>query len=674
MPLDGICMQAVAEELRPELLGLRIDKVQQPARDQVILLLRGNKRLLLNAGANAPRIQLTALTRDNPAEPPMFCMLLRKHLVGGRVAAVTQPPLERLVRLELDVTDDFGQPGRRTLVLEAMGRRSNLILLDGEGRIIDCLRRVDADMSAARQVLPGLYYEPAEPPMFCMLLRKHLVGGRVAAVTQPPLERLVRLELDVTDDFGQPGRRTLVLEAMGRRSNLILLDGEGRIIDCLRRVDADMSAARQVLPGLYYEPPASVGRLPVTEETENGFREKISAANPERSVDAFLLDHYFGISPLIARELAFRSAGETDAHLFDLGAVGEDRLWKELSGLIRDIQENHFTPICLKKDGKMADFTYCPIAQYGPVMETVRYDTFSTLMDDFYALREQQERVRQRGADLLRTATTARDRIRRKLAMQEKDYAATQNRDQLRIYGDLITANLYRMERGAARLETENFYDPECRPVAIPLDPLLTPQQNAAKYYKRYTKAKTAEKYLAEQMALARRDLDYLESVLEELSRAETEQDFLDIRGELRDAGFLRRQGKKEQNRPAKPLEFRTTSGFRVLVGRNNRQNDKLTRSADHRDIWLHTQKIHGSHVILCTGGREVDDDTIVEAAKLAAWFSQAREGANVPVDYTPVKNVKKPAGARPGMVIYSTCRTVNVAPEEGLVKKLQLS
>ena len=298
MPLDAISLRAVVEELRPQLLNLRIDKVQQPARDQVILLLRGNKRLLLNAGANAPRLQLTELLRDNPAEPPMFCMLLRKHLVGARVAEITQPGLERLVRIELDVTDDFGQPGHRTLVLEAMGRRSNLILLDGEGRIIDCLRRVDADMSAARQVLPGLYYEP----------------------------------------------------------------------------------------------PASVGRLPVTEETENGFREKISAANPERSVDAFLLDHYFGISPLIARELAFRSAGETDAHLFDLGAVGEDRLWKELSGLSRDIQENHFTPICLKKDGKMADFTYCPIAQYGPVMETVRYDTFSTLMDDFYALREQQEK------------------------------------------------------------------------------------------------------------------------------------------------------------------------------------------------------------------------------------------------------------------------------------------
>ena len=578
MPLDGICMQAAVAELRPLLAGLRIDKVQQPARDQVILLLRGNRRLLLCAGANAPRIQLTDLVRDNPAEPPMFCMLLRKHLVGGRIAALGQPPLERLVRLDIDITDDFGRPGRRTLVLEAMGRRSNLILLDGEGRIIDCLRRVDADMSASRQVLPGLYYEP----------------------------------------------------------------------------------------------PASVGRLPVTEETEAGFREKLSAANPERGIDAFLLDSYFGISPLIARELAFRSAGETDARIFALGPAGEDRLWREITDLTDTVKENRFTPICLKKEGRPADFTYRPIAQYGSAMECAVCGSFSELMDDFYAVREQQERVRQRGADLLRTAHTARDRLRRKLAQQEKDYAATQDRDQLRMYGDLITANLYRMERGQSKLDAENYYDPAGGTVSIPLDPLLTPQQNAAKYYKRYTKAKTAEKYLREQMDIARRDLDYIESVLEELDRAETEQDFLDIRTELRDAGFLRKQGKKEVSRPAKPWEFRTTSGFRVLVGRNNRQNDKLTRSADHRDIWLHTQKIHGSHVILCTGGQEADEDTIVEAAKLAAWFSQAREGANVPVDYTMVKNVKKPAGARPGMVIYTTCRTVNVTPEETVVKKLR--
>lgn len=580
MPFDAVCLQAVLQELRPKLLGLRIDKVQQPARDQVILLLRGNQRLLLNAGANAPRIQLTELTRDNPAEPPMFCMLLRKHLAGARVADITQPPLERLVRMELDITDDFGQPGRRTLVLEAMGRRSNLILLDGDGRVIDCLRRVDAEMSASRQVLPGLYYEP----------------------------------------------------------------------------------------------PASVGRLPVTEETEEGFREKLDAANPERQADAFLLDAYFGISPLVARELAFRAAGETDRRLCQMGPAERERLWQELEQLIACIREGTFTPVCLRQDGRAADFTYLPIGQYGTAMECVRCESFSGMLDEFYEAREQQERVRQRGADLIRTATTARDRLRRKLALQEKDYAATQNRDQLRICGDLITANFYRMERGQSKLTCENYYDPQCAPITIQLDPLLTPQQNAAKYYKRYTKAKTAERYLREQMALARRDLEYLESILEEIAEAETEQDFIDIRHELRDAGYLRSQGKgkKELKRVSRPREFRTTSGFRVLVGRNNRQNDKLTKEADHRDLWFHTQKIHGSHTILCTGGAAVDDETLAEAAKIAAWYSQARSSGNVPVDYTAVKNVKKPAGARPGMVIYTTCQTLFVTPEEELIKRLQ--
>ena len=315
-----------------------------------------------------------------------------------------------------------------------------------------------------------------------------------------------------------------------------------------------------------------------------------------------------------------------------------------------------------------------PITQYGTAMETERFGSFCELLDCFYEARERQERTRQRGAELIRTATTARDRLRRKLAMQEKDYAATQDRDQLRVFGDLITSNLYRMERGERKLVCENYYDENCAEVTIQLDPLLTPQQNAAKYYKRYNKAKTAERYLSEQMEIARRDLEYLESVLEEINEAETEQDFIDIRNEMRDAGFLRSQGKgkKELKRTTKPREFRTSSGLRVLVGRNNRQNDKLTmKDADHRDIWLHTQKIHGSHVILCTGGAEVDDDTLVEAAKIAAYYSQARESGNVPVDYTPVKYVKKPAGARPGMVIYHVYQTINVTPDEALVKRL---
>nr|WP_325181495.1 NFACT RNA binding domain-containing protein [uncultured Oscillibacter sp.] len=577
MAIDAICLQAVVEELRPQLLGLRVDKVQQPARDQVVLLFRG-KRLLLNAGAGAPRLQLTEILRDNPAVPPMFCMLLRKHLSGARVAGLTQPPLERLVKIEFDASDELGRAGRRTLVLEAMGRRSNLILLDGEDRVIDSLRRVDADMSAARQVLPGLFYQP----------------------------------------------------------------------------------------------PASTGRLPFLEETEAGFAARFAAAAAEKTLDAFLLDQYFGLSPLMARELAFQAAGDTDTRLFQLS--GPDPLWRALEDFSSRVRENRFTPVCLTREGKPLDFACVPVGQYGGAAECVAYASFSALLDAFYEAREKQERARQRGADLLRAATTARDRLRRKLALQEKEYAATQDRDKLRVQGDLITANLYRMERGQARLECENYYEDNA-PTSIPLDPLLTPQQNAAKYYKRYAKAKTAEKYLREQMDLARRDLEYLESVLAELAQAETEADYLDIRAELREAGFLKKQGKgkKDKSRPAAPLEFRTSSGLRVLVGRNNRQNDKLTmKDADRRDLWLHTQKIHGSHVILHCAGQAPSEEDIAEAAMLAAWFSQARESGNVPVDYTEVRNVKKPAGARPGMVIYTTCRTVHVTPEEAVVERLR--
>ncbi len=446
MPLDAISLRAVVEELRPQLLNLRIDKVQQPARDQVILLLRGNKRLLLNAGANAPRLQLTELLRDNPAEPPMFCMLLRKHLVGARVAEITQPGLERLVRIELDVTDDFGQPGHRTLVLEAMGRRSNLILLDGENRVIDCMRRVDAEMSAARQVLPGLFYEP----------------------------------------------------------------------------------------------PASTGRLPFLEETEEGLAEKLAQVNPEIQLDRFLLDAYFGISPLMARELSFRACGETDGRLCNLDEAGRSRFQDAFFAFANCVKENSFTPIVLKREGVPFEFSALPVHQYGLAAETETFESFSALLDSFYEAKERQERVRQRGADLIRTATTARDRLRRKLALQEKEYAAARDRESLRLSGELITANLYRMERGMTCLTAENYYEEGCPQLEIRLDPLLTPQQNAARYFKQYAKAKTAERILTEQLEKGRQEFSYLESVVQELQQAELEQDFNDIRTELTEGGYLR--------------------------------------------------------------------------------------------------------------------------------------
>ncbi len=575
MPLDAICLQGVVGELAPQLTGSRIEKIQQPARDQIILLLRGSRRLFLNAGANQPRIHLTEQLRDNPSQPPMFCMLLRKHLSGGIIESIRQEPLERVVTLTVLASDEMGERGRFTLVWEGMPRRANLILCDRDGRIIDCLRRVDLEAEQDRQVLPGLFYR-----------------------------------LPTRQDKRSP--------------------------------------------------------LSVTEEE---FAALLGRAAPDAPLDGWLLDTFTAISPLVARELTVRACGSTDAHVSQGNA-----LWDVFSHWQRDVNENTFTPTLIKRNGSLADFTYGPVTQYGTYAETEVYDSFSHLLDDFYEKREQAERVKQKGRDLLKTATTARDRVRRKLAAQEKEMAACLDRDHLRICGELITANLYRMERGQSRLTAQNYYDENCADVDIPLDVRLSPQENAARYFKQYAKAKTAEKYLTAQLQRGREELQYLESVLQELAQAESEQDFNDIRTELTDGGYLRGRGKKQPGfqRTSKPREFRSSAGLRILVGRNNRQNDRLTtKDADKRDVWLHTQKIHGSHVILCTGGAEPDEQSLMEAASLAAYFSQAQGSTKVPVDYTPVKFVKKPAGAKPGMVVYTTYQTLLADPDESLVKRL---
>ena len=575
MPLDAICLQGVVGELAPQLTGSRIEKIQQPARDQIILLLRGSRRLFLNAGANQPRIHLTEQLRDNPSQPPMFCMLLRKHLSGGIIESVRQEPLERVVTLTVLASDEMGERSHFTLVWEGMPRRANLILCDRDGRIIDCLRRVDLEAEQDRQVLPGLFYR-----------------------------------LPTRQDKRSP--------------------------------------------------------LSVTEEE---FAALLGRAAPDAPLDGWLLDTFTAISPLVARELTVRACGSTDAHVSQGNA-----LWDVFSHWQRAVNENTFTPTLIKRNGSLADFTYGPVTQYGTYAETEVYDSFSHLLDDFYEKREQAERVKQKGRDLLKTATTARDRVRRKLAAQEKELAACLDRDHLRICGELITANLYRMERGQSRLTAQNYYDENCADVDIPLDVRLSPQENAARYFKQYAKAKTAEKYLTAQLQRGREELQYLESVLQELAQAESEQDFNDIRTELTDGGYLRGRGKKQPGfqRASKPREFRSSAGLRILVGRNNRQNDRLTtKDADKRDIWLHTQKIHGSHVILCTGGAEPDEQSLMEAASLAAYFSQAQGSTKVPVDYTPVKFVKKPAGAKPGMVVYTTYQTMLADPDEELVKRL---
>ena len=574
MPLDALCLTAVAGEVRAAVQGGKIDKIYQPTRDEVVLYIRGpagNVRLLLSANPGHPRAHLTERNRENPEQPPMFCMLLRKHLQGARILELNQPPLERILDFRLETLDELGDRVERRLVLEAMGRSANLLLLDGEGRIVDCTRRVDGDLARGQ---------------------------------------------------------------------------------------------RQLLPGLFYRQPPAVDKLnPFTLSPEEL---RLVLANPlGKAWDKLLLDSFTGLSPLVARELAFRAGDDPE------------KLAAELEKLGKAVEENHFTAYLLVREGKPVDFTFLPVLQYGPETESIPRESFSALLDDFFSDRESAERVRQRGQDLVKSVTSARDRTARKLGNQARELEATKNRERLRELGDILTSNLHLMEKGMSTFRTMDFYDPEGGEVDIPLDPLLTPQQNAAKYYKEYNKAKTAEEMLTIQIEKGEKELEYLNSVLENIALAEGEKDLQEIRQELTETGYLRRPktaAKRAKKVSGKPMEFRSSSGLRISVGKNNSQNDLLTTKLAYKsDIWLHTQKIHGSHVILWLEGGEADARSLTEAAQLAAYFSQARDGSKVPVDYTPVKYVKKPAGARPGMVVYTTYQTAVVEPDAELAKKLRV-
>ena len=581
MPFDALFLTAVAEELR-EAVGMRIDRVSQPARDTVLLALRGregSRKLLLCASPNRPRVQFTALSFENPAQPPMFCMLLRKHLTGARLAAVEQPPMERLIDLTLDCLDELGTPSQKHMILELMGRSSNLILTDRDGRILDCLRRVDLETSEVRQVLPGLYYR------------------------LPPAR-------DKRDPFSLSERDFLAL---------------------------------------------------------------LTDAEPSARLDKLFLDRLNGLSPLVCRELAAKICGETD------GAVSALNDLPTAAAALRRFFETcrPFRPTLLLEDGTPKDFSCVPITQYGDFRTAEPFSTCSELLDACYGRLERDERRRQRAQQLTKAVTNLRDRTARKLELQKKERADSQDRERLRRCGDLVTANLYQIRRGQTVLRTQDFYDPELAEIEIALSPQLSPQQNAAKYYKDYAKAKNAEKILTEQIETGTRTLAYLNSVLDELARAETDRDLSEIRAELVEQGIVRETDRKKQmKQPAsRPMEFESSTGWKILVGRNNRQNDQLTlKLAAKSDVWLHTQKIHGSHAIIVCGGAQPDDQTVTEAATLAAWYSQARDGQNVPVDMTQVRNVKKPAGSPPGMVIYDRYTTVWVTPDETLVSRLSVN
>ena len=571
MAFDAFFLSAVLEEVREKCIGARIDKIHQPSRDTLILQMHSREyrtKLLFAANPTAPRLHLTTASPENPAEPPMFCMFLRKHLMGAKLAEVTQPPMERAATFTFDCTDEMGFPVQKRLVAELMGRTCNLYLLSPEGRILDCLRRIGLDESAKRAALPGLNYQEPEA---------------ISKLDPRDAENYVNF-------FDAPG--------------------------------ADVIADR-------------------------------------------LMDTFGGLSPLVCREAALFAAGSTDARC---DPRDETKVAEKLQLFFHE-HLNHPKPyFYAQADGTPKQFAFCPIRQYGSCQEA---ESFGALLDMYYTVRDRKDAMRQKGQAVRKTVQNLCTRLKRKLAIQEKELEATYDRERLRQLGDIVTANIHRIVKGQTVIQCEDFYDEEMAVIDIPISPILSPQQNAAKFYKDYARMKNAEKELTKQIELGENELHYLQSVLEELNRAQTEAELEEIKRELQEVGYLRPDTGRKKVKQAKlqPMRFESTDGYPIYVGRNNRQNEELSfKLARKDDIWCHASKVHGSHVIISCGGTTPPDDTITQAAQLAAYYSETSGGQNIPVDVTPVRQVKKIPNGKPGMVIYHTYKTVIANPYADIV------
>ena len=573
MGIDGIYLYQLKRELDSGLQNARIDKIHQPSKEELVLLLRsavGGKRLLISIRPAAPRLNFTENTFENPSEPPMFCMLMRKHLSGARFQGVEDNGFERIVTLLFDGVNEMGDRVSLKLVTELIGKQTNLILVGPDGRIVDSLRRSDIE-AGGRMIQPGAIY------------------------TLP--EKQTKLNLLETD------------------------------IDTV--VDAVKSASAPLCKALV--------------EVVDGF------------------------SPLVAREICVRSEIDTDKYANLLSETEQSALTKVLTEFYDGF--NNVKPTALVDDkGIPFEFSYTDIAQYGSSAQKVVFDSLSELLDAVYTERDRKERIRSSANEIFKLVNNLLTRTAKKIQVRKKEQEKCAEGEKWRIYGELLKANLHAVQRGVPYIDVQNYYDPELKTVRIPLSVTLTPAQNAGRYFKEYKKCCNAAAMLGQLIDESENELKYIESVADELSRVTTVNDLNEIKTELASAGYIRIRGdRKIKQKSAAPLEFTSPDGFKVLVGRNNRQNDELTlRIADDSDMWFHTKNIPGSHVIVFSEGKELPDDTVLFAAELAAKHSKAAESSSVPVDYTRVKYVKKPAGAKPGMVIYKTNKTVYVTPKGG--------
>jgi len=567
MALDGMTLHLLLKELQAKLQGAKIEKIYQPTRDELVFSLRGkggSHKLLMSACAAGPRVHITGHAPENPATPPMLCMLLRKLLVGGRLEDISQPSLERVSFFDFTGYNELGDKQSYRLAVEIMARHSNIMLIDGQGRIVDSIKRIDASDSSVRLILPGMKY-----------------------VLPPAHDKLDLLE--------QPPER---------------------IFDYLQ-------------------------------------------SSETREPSKALLNSLQGASPIVCREVAHRCGGSFSE---------KPNLISQLARLRGYLDSGDTPTMVCDPEGKPVDFSFMPISQYGGQYQNTAFPDYSALLDGFYAERDRLNRIKVRAADLYKTLHNARSRIARKLGYQHADLQKCASREELRIRGELLNANLHHITKGQPFCELANYYD-NMQPLRIKLDPRFSPAQNAQKYFKDYRKACKAEDILKELIVSGERELEYIETVLFGLSGADTEQSIAEIRRELAEQGYIKsgRQPTKQSKKQAAelpPFEYTSPDGFTILVGRNNRQNDALTlKFARGKDIWLHVKGFPGAHTVVISHGADVPHRTVVKAAEIAAAHSRAKDSAQVPVDYTFVKNVKKPAGAKPGMVIYEGHKTLYVTP-----------
>ncbi|HBL40552.1 MAG TPA: hypothetical protein DDY98_02865 [Ruminococcaceae bacterium] len=581
MALDGITLHFIKEEISRTLLGSRIEKLHQPSREELVLVFRnksGAHRLLLSARANSPKIHFTDFPPENPAKPPMLCMLLRKHLTSAMLTDVRQEGLERALFLDFDATNEIGNHVKLTLAIEIMAQYSNIILMDCEGVILDAVKRVDSEKSSLRQILPGMLYR------------------------LPPKQS---------------------------KPDLTEISAENAVQNMLNFL--------------------------------------------EKSASSALLNSVQGISPIVCREVVYRALGD-DKRMSLITDADEKLLVAEINKLKGFTNWQEASP-CVVHDasGKPIDFSFFPITQYGENAAVISFESFSALLDSFYYERDRLERTKQNSSELQKLVSNLIQRTAKKLDLQRSELTQCADREQLRINAELIVANLYALKKGAPFYDVINYYD-ENKPLRIPANPALTPNENSQKYYKEYRKAKTAEQMLTELIAKGEEELAYLDTVADALTRAETTAQIGEIKAELIHTGFLKQKqkGASKAPKPLAPDSFVSDDGFLILVGRNNEMNDRLSlKTAAKSDLWFHTQKFPGSHVVIITDGKEVPEQTMLQAAILAAYHSRARQSSGVPVDYTEVRNLKKTQGAKPGKVIYHVYNTVYVTPDRELVTRL---